>query len=110
MPMQVNMEGRGERMNSVRNKHGTGHRHLVWRGKKRTRRVLSISLWSVLIVTSGYFDVDGRNTSDVSDASMSMSDCSSWASSSPVIFLFELFGLTSEVHRMLDMSLLFLRC
>jgi hypothetical protein len=30
-----------------------------------------------------------------------VSDCSSWASSSPVIFLFELFGSTSEVHQML---------
>jgi hypothetical protein len=31
MLMQVNMEGRGERMNSVRNKHGTG----IWCGGKK---------------------------------------------------------------------------
>jgi hypothetical protein len=35
--MQVNMEGRGERMNSVRNKCGTGHRDSVQRGKTDRR-------------------------------------------------------------------------
>jgi hypothetical protein len=39
MPMQVNVEGRGEKMNLVRNKRGTGAQAFGVEGKKRTQRV-----------------------------------------------------------------------